>query len=451
MTNSVTGQILLNQVEERDRILLVNPPVFETRYSWLQWNQPLDLLGIGAYLNNSKGCGVELFDFMVPNNKGRVQKKALNGRERYKQVGNGQFAHKYPMWRFGKPFDALKDWVVDRRAEGERNEPTQVWITSLCSYWFASIHQLCTKLRLWLPDAKLAVLGNYPRFMLDNAVDFCDADLFVRTPLRHADNGSSLKLYKGEKPSFVSITLNPATAIPTIREAIDLGIFRVAVFDAEDDICRDEGKPLREIVENTKGLHPHLQFHAVSGLHPERVTPDLARMFADRTFAELHFEQSEEELDLDEVVYKQCRAHLLEAGIDLADGNRTCGFVWIGRPGETLEGIVHRCFTVLRTFGSVILKPYTATPGTELYEQHKEYLDDLSYADLSPHRFPFAEHNGITRYEYHDLYRMAAFLNEKVRSRSFDFLNGSMGAELLRNSLRREVWDLEAFPLSVID
>ena len=451
MTNSVTGQTLLNQVQERDWILLVNPPVFETRYSWLRWNQPLDLLKIGAYLKSNKDCGVELFDFMVPNNEGRVQKKALTGRERYKEVGDGHFAYKYPMWRFGRPFDALKDWLIERRADNERCEPTQVWITSLCSYWYASIHQLCTKLRLWLPDAKLAVLGNYPRFMLDNAVDFCDADLIVRTQPRHAALGSSLKLYADVKPPFVSVTLNPATAIPTIKEAIGLGVFRVAVFDAEDEICRDNGKPLREIVESTKDLHSRLQFHAVSGLHPERVTPDLAKMFADRTFAEMYFEQSEEVLDLDEVAYEQCRAYLVEAGMDLSDGNKTCGFVWIGRPDETLEGIVHRCLTILRTFGSVILKPYTATPGTELYEQHKEYLDDLPYANLSPHRFPFAEYNGITRNEYHDLYRMAVFLNEKVRDRSFDFLNGSMGAQLLRNSLRREVWNLEASPLSVID
>ena len=451
MTKSVTGHELLKQVQIGDRILLVNPPVFETRYNWLRWNQPLDLLRIGAYLKSSKKCDVELFDFMLPNNKGHVQKKGLSGQERYRKVGDGDFAYTYPMWRFGKPLDALNDWLVQRRADNVQGEPTQVWITSLCSFWCASIHQLCTKLRLWLPDATLAVLGNYPRFMPDYAVDFCDADLVVRTPLKHADKGSSLKLYETERPPFISVTLNPSTAVPAIEEAIELGVFRVAVFDAEDDICRDKGKLLREVVESTKNLHQHLRFHAISGLHPERVTPDLAKMFAERTFAELYFEQSEEELELDGAAYEQCQTYLREAGIDLSDGNKTCGFVWIGRPNESLEGIVRRSFSVLSTFGSVILKPYTTVPGTELFEQHNEYLDDLPYADLSPHRFPFAEYNGITRNEYHDLYRMAAFLNEKVRSRSFDFLSDSMGAELLRNSLRREVWNLETSPFSIID
>ena len=198
--------------------------------------------------------------------------------------------------------------------------------------------------------------------MPDYAVDFCDADLVVRTPLKHADKGSSLKLYETERPPFISVTLNPSTAVPAIEEAIELGVFRVAVFDAEDDICRDKGKLLREVVESTKNLHQHLRFHAISGLHPERVTPDLAKMFAERTFAELYFEQSEEELELDGAAYEQCQTYLREAGIDLSDGNKTCGFVWIGRPNESLEGIVRRSFSVLSTFGSVILKPYTTVP-----------------------------------------------------------------------------------------
>ena len=41
------------------------------------------------------------------------------------------------------------------------------------------------------------------------------------------------------------------------------------------------------------------------------------------------------------------------------------------------------------------------------------------------------------------LYRMAAFLNERVHNKAFDFLNGTLGARMLRKSLQREVWKLE--------
>jgi hypothetical protein len=69
----------------------------------------------------------------------------------------------------------------------------------------------------------------------------------------------------------------------------------------------------------------------------------------------------------------------------------------------------------------------------------------------SPHFFPFSDLNGISRTEYHDLYRMAAFLNEKVHNHAFDFLNGTLGSQMLRNSLSREVWNLEPSALRITD
>lgn len=448
MTKAVTGRTLCKRATKRDQVLLVNPPVFETRYSWLRWNQPLDLLRIGGYLKREVECNVELFDFMLPDERGRVVKQGLTGSERYHQVGQDEFAHTYPMWRFGQPFTALRDWLVARRAAGQR-DPTQVWITSLCSYWFPSVLQTCNFVRQWLLDAEIVLVGNYPRFMLEHALDFCDADFVLKGPVQFADKGTPLALYGDRRPPFVSVTLNPKTAVRSIKEAVAAGVYHVAVF--EDDICRGGAEPLREIVEKTKSLHRHLRFHAICGLHPDRVTRDLADLFAERTFAELHFEQCDLDGELKEAAYEQCRAYLAEAGIDLTDGDKTSGFVWIGRPGETLEGIVRRSFSVLGTFGSLILKPFTPTPGTDAYDEHKEYVEAIAYDDLSPHRFPFAEYNEITRDEYHDLYRMAAFLNEKVRNRAFDLMNGSLGADLLRNSLRREVWNLEPMPLSIID
>ena len=63
MTKAITTRALLGKhVSKRDRILLLNPPVFETRYSWLRWNQPLDLLQVGLELKTRTKCDVDLFD-----------------------------------------------------------------------------------------------------------------------------------------------------------------------------------------------------------------------------------------------------------------------------------------------------------------------------------------------------------------------------------------------------
>jgi len=53
MGKIVTANALVSKhVRRKDRILLVNPPVEDTRYSWLRWNQPLDLLKLGGYLRS---------------------------------------------------------------------------------------------------------------------------------------------------------------------------------------------------------------------------------------------------------------------------------------------------------------------------------------------------------------------------------------------------------------
>ena len=142
--------------------------------------------------------------------------------------------------------------------------------------------------------------------------------------------------------------------------------------------------------------------------------------------------------------------YLAEAGMVEAD-NRLGGFVWIGRPGEQLDQIVLRSFQVLNHLEGLILKPFGPTPGSPEHLKHEAYLAKLPHRDWSPHFFPFAQLNGITREEYHDLYRMAAFLNEKVRDRAFDFLDGTLGAQMLRESLRNELWNLEPSPLRLID
>jgi hypothetical protein len=73
MAKIVTANTLLSKhVTRRDRVLLLNPPVEETRYSWLRWNQPLDLLKLASLLRSQVECGVELLDCMKPDPNGKV-------------------------------------------------------------------------------------------------------------------------------------------------------------------------------------------------------------------------------------------------------------------------------------------------------------------------------------------------------------------------------------------
>ncbi|MBI3301435.1 MAG: hypothetical protein HYZ72_05065, partial [Deltaproteobacteria bacterium] len=140
MAKKLTAEVLLSKhVSRKDRVLLINPPVEETRYSWLRWNQPLDLLKLASHLRSQVECEVELLDFMKPDPKGHVREEWLPRDRRYYTVKE----YRYPMRRFGEPYSLFPEWLLSKRRENPSLEPTQVWITSLCSYWYESVAEMC--------------------------------------------------------------------------------------------------------------------------------------------------------------------------------------------------------------------------------------------------------------------------------------------------------------------
>jgi hypothetical protein len=444
MTSKITAKTLLRKhVRCKDRILLINPPVEETRYSWLRWNQPLDLLKIGSFLRSEIGCNVALLDFLKPDAKGQIPEEWLRGEHRERTIGG----HRYPMRHFGEPFKHLETWVRDGRTASEKL-PTQIWITSLCTFWHSSIAQTCRAAREALPDALVVLIGQYPRLLPDHAAETCAADFVVTAPFAVDQMVSAIDLYIRGKPSFVAVQACSAATVTEIRAAVDREIFDIAFF--EEDLLEDGKETLVQIIQATEGLHRHLRYHFLCGIDPAKITPSIARLLAHPQVAQVHFEEAGSVSGLELDAYRKARAYLREAGMEVP-GAKPSGFVWIGRPKEQLEQLILKSFQVLDTLGNLILKPFSPTPGSREHKTHEKYLARFLPWQLSPHFFPFSELNAITRDEYHDLYRMAAFLNEKVRDRSFDFLQDMLGAEMLRESLRKEVWKLEPSPLRIVD
>jgi hypothetical protein len=286
MPKAITAKTFMNKcVSRSDCILLVNPPVEETRYAWLRWNQPLDLLKIGGYLKQRVGCNVELLDFMKSDTRGRVIQQRLPGARQECIVGG----ERYPMRRYGLPYSELTKWVVKRRSAGAKL-PTQVWVTSLCSYWFQSVAQVCREVRQALPDAQIVLIGSCAQFMPSHAANTCPVDIIVTKTFDIADIPAALDLYQDKRRPFAALRLNPKTAVAEIKAAIDKETYDFAFF--EEDICIDDGEQLIEIVEMTEQLHPRVRFHVICGVDPRKVTPKLAKILAKKCFADLHFEEA---------------------------------------------------------------------------------------------------------------------------------------------------------------
>ena len=210
MAKKLTPQVLLSRyVTRKDRVLLINPPVEETRYSWIRWNQPLDLLKLASYLRSHIECKVELLDFMKPDLTGHVHEEWLPRDRRYHTVKG----ERYPMRRFGQPYSNYLNGSQHGGRIIRLTNPTQVWITSLCSYWYESVAEMCRIVRQSLPDTQVVLIGQYARFLPDHACDACAADFVVSQPFDLSNSKSNLDLYREKRPPFIAVQLNPKVAV----------------------------------------------------------------------------------------------------------------------------------------------------------------------------------------------------------------------------------------------
>src|SRR5687768_10713459 len=131
-------EYLTKHCSSNEHVLLINPPVIETRYQWIRWNQPLELLKLSSYLKLHHNCEVKLYDFMTPTNN-KVPRTTAKPDSEIRVNG-----HLFKLWRYGKA-DAEFDKWLDQQLKGWH--PTQIWLSSLTSYWWRGISTTITRLK----------------------------------------------------------------------------------------------------------------------------------------------------------------------------------------------------------------------------------------------------------------------------------------------------------------
>jgi len=193
------------------------------------------------------------------------------------------------------------------------------------------------------------------------------------------------------------------------------------------------------------------RFHGICGLYPRLFTPDVAVGMKMANFTELHFEYQtlkNGELDID--AYLMLKESYDKAGFMLSTEFFT-GFINIGLPDDNLEIIIRHALNILEIMGSVIPKPYTPVPGTEVYKKYSCIINKDQIEMLSPHLFPLSSINGIMPEDYNELYRLMAFLNYKARQKTFDLFPPRVGFYAFRDSLRKEIWKIGEKEVSTSD
>lgn len=417
------------------RVLLINAPVIETRYQWVRWNQPLDLLKIGAFLRQEPDCDVRLFDFMLP----QKRKVLRTGNRNDKEIKVDGYV--YPLWRYGKPFDELVKWL---KSPEDHWFPDEVWISTLTSYWWKGIHSTISQIKNRWPDLKICLYGLYPTLETDHARGNSFADILLTGKLDLEKYLAAFDLYGGEKLDFRALDLRSPHWPNQVLEGLEAGVsdyvfFNDNVLEGAEEFLLGGLRTVREKVRS--GRKCWCRFHGLCGIDPRFFTRELAKELFESGFVSLHFEHTRngERLNLD--VYRRVKDAYEAAGVSL-DPDQFSGFINIGLADDDLETIITEMLNLHEIFATVILKPYTPTPGSKDHDRYRERLPVMEIEKLSPHCFPLASVSGISHGEYEELYALAAMLNHKVKSKGFDHFPGTLAYEMIRTSFEREVWKL---------
>lgn len=427
--------------QTKGHVLLVNPPVFDRRYPWVKWNQPLDLLKLGTLLKRTQDCDVKLFDFMLPTPKGIVPR-------RHARIQDDLSTRRSILWHFGRSwedFDAYLDQLTRSKWI-----PSTVWITTLTSFWWQPVALVADRIKNKLKRPAVIVYGNYPCLEREHASQFCpNVDIVVTDSAALGRLPADFTLYGKHNVRFCGLDLRNPEVMQEIDSALQNNTRHFAFFN--DNIFADFDTRLKPVLEETVSRKLNLQFHGICGVETRDFPIDHLQLLADAHFNELHFELA---LNKDGLVDERLYRAAMEAceevdfvsrrggGWDARNHRYLSGFLWIGKPHDELEKLTWNALKLLQLVGMVIPKPFSPTPGSDDYSLLRSQVDWLEPEDISPHRLPFAGWNGIDSRDYKDFYRMTAFLNYKVRSQTFDFVGDTYLAEVIRQSLEGRRWDI---------
>ncbi|MBI4789853.1 MAG: hypothetical protein HY782_22705 [Chloroflexi bacterium] len=419
---------------EKKRILLINPPVYDFRLDWARWHQPCGLLQVGSVLKDDHD--VRLIDCLLPLKGKQTQRKKLDA------ISAEEIA--LARWHFGWSWDQIDSKVQELKEENWI--PDVIYITCMMTFWWEATRDLVKHLReVWFPNTRIVLGGVYPTYAPEHAkknirgVHF-DLEIGKKAKRRATEIG----LYD-RTPRFAGIFLYRPVSVHAVVAGIEKkvrrGVREFAFFDEEipGPVPERFAQVLDLIVE--RGLD--IKLRALGNISPTSLTADLVRKMSIAGFRQIFFKDTiVSKTNADDYLagYEQAVDLLFQHGQYKPRTEDITAMVLVGVPGENIENVAERLMRLSHIVGSVNLVPFQPTPSTEIYEQHKEYLDQIPLEFQNGKLFPFAKYNHATFAVYQELTRLAALLNSKYHSTTFDFLADDEIAQMARKSIAEETW-----------
>jgi len=445
---------------------LINPPVYDAQY-WARWSQPAGLLRIATFLKE-RGYRVDLMDCMETDAKGHVRKRLRIENEEPKTVTRDDISR--TIWHFGLTWDD-----VDARLAAV-DEPDEVWITSVMTYWWESTRDAVRAVRRRFPKAEILVGGIYPTLAPEHARDNLGADIVFTGEISEASNcWTDLSLYE-TPPTYAILTTSrgcPWDCHYCAARSLNGGSNKMRKREPEDVLAEIEHKKeefqirrfgfyednalvvrghLQRILELIIDRGHKLELYAPEGFETRLLTEDLLRTMRAAGFEKVHlpFEALKWDTNLgwnrrhaSTASFEQALQAAIRAGFQ-ERSEEINAFVLFGLPDERLEDVIDSVVYVHHTVGSIIPMLFTPVPGTQIFREHADYLRDVmtwDLQDLNGKFLPFLEYNrrrypGLHASDYLQLEALMSILNDgKFFSRAVDLCDDSAASTAFRSTL----------------
>jgi len=464
IVEDVTG-LFKKELGPGSKVLLVNPPVHEKRYNWIRWNQPLDLLRLSTALKEMHpGLQTRLFDFMLPDERGEVQKHKV------KETWRGGRDDEQ-LWHFGRPYEEFES-DLGAFMEQDGWVPDWIIVTSLTSYWHSPIEKLLPKLILRLgrrhrPATTIALCGYYPRFERDHAADQWDADRVLVGRLPVGSAGPDFELYLRESarrlPNFFALDIEH----PNVESHLELCLslrhaqnvkkqitrptsITVAFFN--DDVCSERSRLDNVANFATAQSKKTLVVEGICGLIPERLKLHQLDLLKQSGFRTLFLEHARtsgggtRKHDYQDVLMclgeERRRRASGDADTLWADRGNITAFVNVGLPDDDMDKLVESTLWLNSAFQAIILKPFGYSPTLDHATMEARRRRWPQPRASSPQWLPYADGpSGLSKDDYQNLFGWQNLLNRRVKGATFDFLDeDSAVALLVRETLVAESW-----------
>lgn len=433
----ITANSWLQKISSEDKVLLINPPIQEVRYAWIRWNQPTDLLMLSSKLKHETGCKVELLDFMLPMESGRVPMRDL---AKEKEIRTNNIKTTYKARTYGMPLDEATRQLT---AMLPIWTPTHIVITTMTTYWFETLRSVISYMKTVCPSAQVSIMGAYPVFETDHALRmnaeyliteyFDTSNYFPDYGIYYQEFTKSLHNECILQFGGVKLGEDPISTVEQIKFLRKQNIRDFVFF--EDNIFRDDCKPLLAVLSALEKEKLSINVHGLCGLEIRDATAGVYSKMLKAGYRSFFLEYDLDNLELNLDSYRRAYLELVKHNPGRVSSGNLAGFIMIGTANDELERLFKHTLNLLEICGSIIPKPYTPNIGSDEYIQVKQ---EQGLDKLTPHVFPLAVKNGITREEYREFYQHTSFLNEKRLGQSFDFFDNHYCSVALKRSLGKK-------------